>query len=40
MVDDVIKRPDTAVEGLEGVEGGEGRNNPLDDIIIEFLEDR
>ena len=37
MVDDVIKPPDTAVEG---VEGGEGRNNPLDEIIIEFLEDR
>ena len=33
----VIKPPDTAAEGWQG---GEGRNNPLDEIIIEFLEDR
>ena len=37
MEDDVTKPPDPAAEG---VAGGEGRNNPLDEIIIEFLEDR
>ena len=37
MEDDVIKLPDPAAEG---VAVGEGRNNPLDEIIIGFLEDR
>ena len=37
MEDDVTKLPDPAAEGVVGFEG---RNNPLDEIIIEFLEDR